>query len=92
VPTNRFADELAAQLHRIDPQLTFETRVATSEHELIVSADGIWSAFPTVERLVAGAPPIPGWKITAFRPRKSIISRSSWETALASQRARSFSA
>jgi hypothetical protein len=25
--------------------------------------------FPTVQRLVAAAPKIPGWKVTAFRPR-----------------------
>lgn len=64
------ADELAAQLRKIDKDMTFELAVETKERELIVSAGGIRSAFPAVKRLVAAAPPLEGWKIIAFRPRK----------------------
>jgi hypothetical protein len=64
------ADELAAQLRKIDKDVTFELAVATKDRELIVSAGGIRSAFPAVKRLVAAAPTIEGWTIIAFRPRK----------------------
>ena len=65
------ADQLAAHLHAIDGGLTFELGVATTQHELIVSAAGIKSLFPVVKRVVAAAPPLPGWKIIAFRQRNS---------------------
>lgn len=64
------ANELAAELHKVDPKLTFELGVGTADRELIISADGNQRLFPTVKRLVAAAPTIPGWKVIAFRPRK----------------------
>jgi len=64
------ANQLAEQLHHIDANLTFEMSVGEGEPELIISADGIQRAFPAVKRLVAAAPPIPGWKVIAFRQRK----------------------
>jgi hypothetical protein len=64
------ADELAAQLHRVDPALTFELGPPGAPRELIISADGILSAFGAVKSLVAVAPPIPGWTVIAFRQRK----------------------
>ena len=66
------ADELAAALHEVDPRLTFELGVRTRPHELIISADGLRVLFPTVKKLVAAAPSLPGWRIIAFRPRQSI--------------------
>ncbi len=65
------AKELGRELARVDPGLTFEVATNAAEHELVVSADGIRSVFPSVKRVVAAAPAIPGWKITAFRPRGS---------------------
>lgn len=64
------ADQLAAELHKLGPQLTFEVGVASKPKEIIISADGIVEAFPTVKKIVAAAPKIPGWKVVAFRPRK----------------------
>ena len=64
------ADQLAAELHKIDPRLTFELGVSMEPHELIISAGGLRAAFPTVKRLVSAAPPIAGWSVIAFRPRK----------------------
>ena len=40
--------------------------------EFVVSADGLRELFPAVQRLCDAAPAIPGWKITAFRPRMSL--------------------
>jgi hypothetical protein len=66
------ANQLAAELHKVDPRLTFELGVdPKGPHELIVSAGGVQGAFPTVKRLVGAAPAIAGWKVIAFRPRKS---------------------
>jgi hypothetical protein len=64
------ANELAAELHKIDPRLIPELGIGAEPRELIISADGLREAFPAVKRLVAAAPAIPGWKVVAFRPRK----------------------
>jgi hypothetical protein len=66
------ADQLAGELHKVSPELTFEMGIGTTPKELIISAGGIKSVFPTVKRLVAAAPAIPGWKVIALRPRKAM--------------------
>jgi len=68
------ANQLAEELHRINTNLTFEMSVGEGNHEFIISADGIQSAFPAVKHLVAAAPTIPGWTVIAFRQRKSGLS------------------
>lgn len=65
------ANELASELHKVDKGLTFEIGSGGGQHELVISADGDKSVFPAVKRLAAAAPAIPGWKVTAFRPRGS---------------------
>ncbi|HWM87455.1 MAG TPA: hypothetical protein VNO33_16495 [Kofleriaceae bacterium] len=65
--------KLAAELHRVDERLTVEVGgiASTAEpKELIISAGGLREVFPVVQRLVAAAPPIDGWRVIAFRPRK----------------------
>ena len=63
-------DELGRRLHDIDHHLGHEIGMADpSTIELIVSADGVKSAFPAVIELVASAPPLKGFKVTAFKPR-----------------------
>ena len=66
------ADELSGALHKVRDGLTFELGVGHQPYELIVSADGIKERFPTVQRLVAAAPKLSGWKVIAFRPRKPV--------------------
>lgn len=41
----------------------------TGENELVLSADGVVAGFPAVTRLAGAAPSIPGWRVTAFKPR-----------------------
>jgi len=65
------AQQINEELHKIDPRLLFELGIGTEPKEFIVSADGVREAFPSVKRLVAAAPSIPGWKVIAFRPRKA---------------------
>lgn len=63
-------DELGRRLLKVDQGLVHEIGMADSTTiELIVSADGIKSVFPAVIELVKSAPTLPGFKITAFRPR-----------------------
>jgi hypothetical protein len=72
---DRVFDELQMQLHRIQPSLTFEFGPKQEgKREFVISADGIKDAFPAVIGLADAAPPLPRWKITKFRPRRSFQS------------------
>jgi len=63
--------ELTAQLHKIQPDLTFEFGpVESGRREFILSADGIREAFPFVQSLAAAAPELPRWTIVRFRPAR----------------------
>jgi hypothetical protein len=63
-------NELGRRLRAVDADLVHEIGMADpSTIELIVSADGMKAAFRGVIDLVQSAPPLDGFKITAFRPR-----------------------
>jgi len=65
--------ELSAELMRVHKGLTFELGpLQHGQREFILSADGIRKRLSVVQALVDAAPPLPGWKITAFRQRKSL--------------------
>ena len=77
----RIFKKLAAELNRVDPNLTFEFGPQkTDGREFVVSAGGIKSSFPAVVSLVSAAPKLERWKITAFRPRRYPINRIQIET------------
>jgi hypothetical protein len=59
--------KLHNQLKRIHPGLVFEFEVQCAPRSFVVSADGDSSLFPTVLDVVERAPPLPGWKVLAFR-------------------------
>lgn len=64
-------DRLAAEMHKVDGDLSFE--FGPKEHgkrEFVISAGGIVRAFPKVEMLYAAAPVLPRWTIIKFRPRR----------------------
>jgi hypothetical protein len=66
---NRLFDEIHSQMKLVDKGLVFTFGpVEEGRREFIVSADGVKSVFPAVQRLVAAAPAFPDWKIIAFRP------------------------
>jgi hypothetical protein len=66
----RTFDRLAAEMHKLNPNLTFEFGPKKDGcREFTISADGIREAFPAVEKLYAAAPPLPRWKILKFRQR-----------------------
>jgi hypothetical protein len=66
----RLFDELAIQLQKVYPKLTFEFGPKGAQREFVISADGIKDVFPAVVSLTNAAPPLHRWKITAFRPRR----------------------
>ena len=64
-----FAD-LRAQLHKVDPGLTFQFGPKEAGiREFVISADGIKAVFPGVISLADAAPALPRWKVIKFRPR-----------------------
>jgi hypothetical protein len=70
---NKIFDKLAAEMHRVEPHLTFEFGPKKDgRREFTISADGIREAFPKVETLYAAAPPLPRWKIMKFRQRHDL--------------------
>jgi hypothetical protein len=66
----RIFDELAMELHKVDPDLAFEFGPKDATREFVVSAGGIRRAFSAVVSLVTSAPPLDRWEIIAFRPRR----------------------
>ncbi|MCC6485192.1 MAG: hypothetical protein IT209_10135 [Armatimonadetes bacterium] len=65
--------QLITQIRRVHEGLLCEFSVhSDQEAQMVISAGGDPDVFPAVERLVAVAPDIPGWKITAFRQRRSM--------------------
>ncbi len=64
-------DEITVQLRKINPDLTFEFGpIQNDKREFIISAGGIKSSFPAVEKLYSVKPDLKEWKITKFRPRR----------------------
>ncbi len=69
-PSNLITRVLGERLRRVHPDLVHELGVdADGLVEIIVSCDGIRSAFPDASALVGAAPLVAGFKFTAFRPR-----------------------
>jgi hypothetical protein len=73
--TERTFDKLSAELSKVDPQLTFEFSpiLENGTREFVISAGGIKSSFPSVEKLVDSAPDLEQWKIVKFRPRRLLL-------------------
>jgi hypothetical protein len=70
----RLFDQLGAALANVSPDLAFEFGpVKNGAREFVIGADGIKSAFPVVEALVAAAPALPRWNVIKFRQRQTPI-------------------
>jgi hypothetical protein len=70
----RIFDEVAAQLRKVDPDLTFEFGPEGPTREFVISAGGLKHAFPAVVSLANAAPQLDRWKVIAFRPRRPLHS------------------
>jgi hypothetical protein len=69
-------EELAKQLNKVDPDLTFEFGpIRDGMREFILSAGGIKRAFQAVLDLAAEAPELPRWNIRAFRPQRAVLNK-----------------
>jgi hypothetical protein len=66
----RIFDQLASELQRVDPYITFELGPKGTTTEFVISAGCIKSSFPAVASLVDSAPGLERWQVTAFRPRR----------------------
>ena len=66
----RIFDQLAAELHEVHRNLTFEFGPSGPTREFVISAGGIKPAFPAVMALIQAAPKMEKWEFTAFRPRR----------------------
>ena len=66
----RIFDQVATELQKCDPDLTFEFGPKQRRREFVISASGMKSAFPAVVSLVNAAPTLNRWQVTAFRPRR----------------------
>ncbi len=71
----RVFDELAAELKKVNLDLTFEFSPIRSDgrREFVISAGGIKSAFPAVESLCSSAPKLEKWIVLKFRQRRSPV-------------------
>lgn len=64
-------DELTAEMHRVNGDLTFEFGpLQNGKREFVISAGGIKSAFPAVEALYNSAPKLKRWVWIKYRPRR----------------------
>jgi hypothetical protein len=74
VQRERLFDEIASELQKIDPDLSFEFGPnGTPRREFVISASRIHRAFPAVVSLAEAAPPLARWQVIAFRPRRTPI-------------------
>jgi hypothetical protein len=75
--------KIIRELRKVHPNLDFEMGLSDDDLlEFIVSANGIKSVFPVVEKLVACAPTLPNWKIIAFRQPKGSVEEILYENFL----------
>lgn len=69
--TGRVAQAFLLMLMRVDKALAFDLGPERDgRRELVVTACGDPLAFPAVVKLVAAAPPLERWTVTAFRQRR----------------------
>lgn len=67
------SDEIAERLDEVTPGLMGEAGPERfGKRELVLSADGDRELFAAVEALVAAAPPLKQWTVTAFRQPKDL--------------------
>lgn len=60
---------IGPELRKVHPGLCCTIGVAPGIRELVISADSDKAVFQAVLSLTRAHPPIPGWTITAFRPK-----------------------
>ena len=70
---NGGASELRDLIARVHPDLEFDIGPPEAgKREIVISAGGIREAFPAVEALARGAPPLPRWNVVTYRKRRAV--------------------
>ena len=65
--------ELGELIARVHPDLEFDVGpLEAGRRELVISAGGIRDAFPAVEALARGAPPLGRWDVVRYRQRHPV--------------------
>lgn len=64
------SDQLAKCHRRLKPEI--DTAKDGEDWTLVITPDGEERLFKFVEQITAAAPPVPGWKVRAFRSRASV--------------------
>jgi hypothetical protein len=77
-------DELVGMLQRIDEGLYIQFSNQPETSELIITAEGESGLFSLVERIVAEAPAVEGWKIFALKPKIGFPKSVRWESVTVS--------
>jgi hypothetical protein len=68
-----YAADLRGLIERVHPDLEFDIGpVEAGRREIVISAGGIRDAFPAVESLARGAPPLGRWNIVRYRQRRHV--------------------
>ncbi len=68
----RVFNRLIKAMRKVHPNLVFEFGpIENNKREFVISAGGLKSAFPFVERLYSRAPNLACWNFTKFRPRRT---------------------
>jgi hypothetical protein len=68
----RVFNKLITAMRKVHPDLVFEFGpVENNKREFVISAGGLKSAFPFVERLYSHVPNLARWNFTKFRPRRT---------------------
>lgn len=65
---NALFDEVLPVLHEYNEGLSLEISARKPPYEIIITAEGMKEYFASAEKLVAQAPAIPNWQITALKP------------------------
>ena len=67
-------NELVVQLSKVNQDLTFEFGpIKNGKREFVISAGGIKSSFPAVEKLYSLKPDLKEWEFIKFRPRRDAL-------------------
>lgn len=70
---NGSAAELRELIGRVHPDLEFDIGpLEAGRREIVISAGGIRDAFPAVEALARGAPPLTRWDVVTYRKRRAV--------------------
>jgi len=68
--------ELGILIERVHPDLEIDIGPeASGKRDVVISAGGIREAFPAVEALAGGAPPLPRWNVIRYRQRHPLGAR-----------------